>query len=75
MGGEFLEVTPPWRVVFTWTFEEGDLEPEASRVEVELRPDGDGTLLRLAHFAAASRHEDHEHGWSILLPKLQQLFP
>src|SRR4051794_39149003 len=38
--GEFVEVTPHTRVVFTWGFEGSEgLPPGASTVEVMLRPD------------------------------------
>src|SRR5215213_4023695 len=49
--GEYVEVVPNRRVVFTWGWEgEGHpLPPGASTVEVTLTPDGDGTLVRLRH--------------------------
>src|SRR6266508_6952237 len=48
--GEFVEIDPPRRVVFTWGWE-GDevVPPGSSTVEVTLERDGDATLLRLAH--------------------------
>src|SRR4051794_10661810 len=51
MSGSYVEVAPPRRVVFTWGFEpELFATPAASTtVEVTLTPDGDGTVLRLAH--------------------------
>jgi uncharacterized protein YndB with AHSA1/START domain len=70
MVGEFTEVTPVSRVVFTWGFEELALDPRTSRVEVDLEPDGDGTVLTLSHYAPSRHRADHEHGWSILLPRL-----
>ena len=49
--GEVLEIVPDRRLVFTWGWEGGALPvgPGESRVEISLEPDGDGTLLRLAH--------------------------
>ena len=40
--GEYLEVDPPNRVVFTWGFEgtEPFVEPGSTRVEVTLERDG-----------------------------------
>src|SRR5881275_931728 len=51
MAGSYVEVDPPRRVVFTWGFEpEVFATPaESTTVEVTLTPDGEGTLLHLAH--------------------------
>jgi uncharacterized protein YndB with AHSA1/START domain len=72
--GEFVEIDPPHRLVFTWGWEAGasPVAPGSSTVEFELTPDGDGTLLRFRHFnlpsveAAAS----HGHGWDHYLDRL-----
>src|SRR5437868_5585036 len=48
--GEFVEVDPPHRLVYTWGYEPGtaalgvhpEVPPGSSRVEVNLTPDGDG---------------------------------
>jgi uncharacterized protein YndB with AHSA1/START domain len=72
--GEFVEVVPHRRVVITWGWEEPDhnLAPGASRVEFDLEPDGDGTLLRLTHsgLPTAAQREQHFAGWSHFLPRL-----
>ena len=50
--GEFVEVDPPRRLVWTWGWEPGGLGQEApgsTTIEVELIPDGDGTTLRFTH--------------------------
>jgi len=48
--GEFVEIDPPRRLVFTWGWE-GDEEvpPGSSTVEVTLTRDGDATVPHLAH--------------------------
>ena len=48
--GEYVEIDPPRRVVFTWGWE-GDeqLPPGSSTVTIELVPDGDATIVRLTH--------------------------
>jgi uncharacterized protein YndB with AHSA1/START domain len=43
---EVLECSPPRRLVFTW-IDRDDGEP--MRVEIELRPEGSGTMLSLSH--------------------------
>jgi uncharacterized protein YndB with AHSA1/START domain len=73
--GEFVEVTPPSRVVFTWGFEgpDGLLPAGASTVEVTLTPDGDGTLLRLVHRdLPATAREQHGAGWDHFLERLRR---
>jgi uncharacterized protein YndB with AHSA1/START domain len=73
MRGEFVEVSPPHRVVFTWGFENSTVgvPPGASTVEVTLEPDGDGTRLRLVHrdLPDATR-QDHDAGWDAMLERL-----
>jgi uncharacterized protein YndB with AHSA1/START domain len=73
MRGEFLEVSPPSRVVFTWGFENADVgvEPGASTVEVTLAPDGEGTRVRLVHRGLpGSTRASHDAGWEELLGRL-----
>jgi uncharacterized protein YndB with AHSA1/START domain len=57
MLGEFLEVDPPHRLVFIWGWEmEMFSTPRQSTlVEVSLTPDGEGTIVQLAHRAPATR--------------------
>jgi uncharacterized protein YndB with AHSA1/START domain len=49
--GEFVEVDFPSRIVFTWGFERSlfDVPPQSTAVEVSFTPDGDDTIVRLAH--------------------------
>jgi uncharacterized protein YndB with AHSA1/START domain len=71
MRGEFVDVSPPTRVVFTWGFENSSVSPGSSTVEVTLEPDGDGTRLRLVHRELPdSTRPDHDAGWSTLLGRL-----
>jgi len=71
--GEFLEVVPYTRIVFTWGWE-GDgapLPPGASTVEITLTPDGGGTILRLRHSGLPpALHDIHAQGWDHFLPRL-----
>jgi uncharacterized protein YndB with AHSA1/START domain len=70
--GEYVEVDRPRRVVFTWGGEgTNPVPPGSSTVEVELTPDGDGTLLRLTHRGLPEAEvEEHAHGWDHFLPRL-----
>ena len=64
--GEYLEVDPPKRLVYTWRIENWaapggghhDLPSGTSRVEVSLTPDGDDTILRLRHHALLGARPD-----------------
>ncbi len=71
--GEYLEIVPYSRIVFTWGWE-GDgspLPPGASTVEITLTPDGRGTILRLRHFNLPQKEvEGHAEGWDHFLPRL-----
>jgi len=71
--GEYVEVDPPRRVVFTWGFA-GDgrvVGPGSSRIEVTLEPDGDGTLLELRHHdLPESARASHGEGWTHYLSRL-----
>lgn len=71
--GEYLEVVPNSRVVFTWGWEgaESPLPPGSSTVEVSLVPDGDGTLVRLRHTGLPAEIRDvHAAGWEHYLARL-----
>ena len=72
--GEFVELDPPRRVVFTWGWEAEDspVRPGSSTVEVTLEPDGEGTQVTLRHrdLPEASR-EAHSHGWGHYLERLE----
>jgi uncharacterized protein YndB with AHSA1/START domain len=71
--GEYVEVVPHSRVVFTWGWEnEGSTpRPGGSTVEISLIPDGDGTLVRLRHLGLdAEERTNHSQGWDQLLPGL-----
>jgi uncharacterized protein YndB with AHSA1/START domain len=71
--GEYVEVQPPHRVVFTWGYEgaERPVAAGSTRVEVTLEPDGEGTLLTLTHHGLPERARDaHSEGWAHYLARL-----
>lgn len=72
--GEYVEVSPPDRVVFTWGWEseESPVRPGASTVEVTLSADGEGTLVRLVHRDLPSEDSAgaHGEGWDHYLERL-----
>jgi uncharacterized protein YndB with AHSA1/START domain len=74
--GEYVELDPPRRVVFTWGWEgqesgEHAVPPGSSRVEVTLDPDADGTIVRLRHLdLPEGAREIHGQGWDLYLGRL-----
>jgi uncharacterized protein YndB with AHSA1/START domain len=73
MRGEFVEVSPPSRVVFTWGFrnEAREVRPGASTVEVTLEPRHGGTWLTLVHRdLPAPERASHDGGWDTMLGRL-----
>lgn len=73
--GEFIEVDRPRRIVYTWGWErsdqEGAIAPGSTRIEIELVPEGDGTMLRFRHdLPTAAAAESHANGWDHYLGRL-----
>lgn len=73
--GEFLEIDPPNRLVYTWGWEPGSqspVKPGSSTIEFELTPDGDGTRLRFRHSRLPNDEAavSHGHGWDHYLDRL-----
>lgn len=73
MSGEFVEVDPPRRIVFTWGWETElfATPPQSTIVEVSLTPEGEGTVVRLAHRRLQpGAVAFHRAGWEHYLPRL-----
>jgi uncharacterized protein YndB with AHSA1/START domain len=68
-SGEYLEVDPPKRVVFTWVSPYTGARP--SVVTVELVPAAGGTELFLSHRRLPiDAAESHQGGWGSMLDRL-----
>jgi uncharacterized protein YndB with AHSA1/START domain len=73
MTGEFVEVRPYERIVLTWGWEEELLAvpPQSTVVEISFVPDGQATIVRLAHRRLpAEAAAFHRAGWEHFLPRL-----
>jgi uncharacterized protein YndB with AHSA1/START domain len=75
MRGEFVELVPFERIVFSMGWDPGPgappVPPGSTRVEVTLTPDGDDTILALRHTGLpAEMREAHTAGWAHFLPLL-----
>lgn len=70
--GEFVELIPEERVVFTWGWvDHPGVPPGSSTVEIELSSTDGGTLLTLTHRDLPPDEIDlHVAGWNHYLPRL-----
>lgn len=73
--GQFVELVPDRRVVFSWGWIDHDgLPPGSTTVEIELIPAEGGTLIRLTHRGLPPEEIDlHTAGWNRYLPRLVAL--
>ena len=80
--GEYLEVKPPERIVFTWAWSKdkprgSKLHPESEEttVTVEFIARGDATELILSHavFGSAKDRDEHDRGWNGCLDVLAKV--
>ena len=75
--GEYVEVDPPARLAYTWTWEGEPAEmrgSEDTHVVVEFVPDGGGTLVLVTHseFADERIRDMHDAGWTACLDNLER---
>jgi uncharacterized protein YndB with AHSA1/START domain len=71
--GEFLEVVPDRKVVFTFGWDEADhpIPARSTEVEITLTPDGDKTRVRFVHRGLPDDAiSDHAQGWDHYLDRL-----
>jgi len=71
--GEYVEIDPPRRVVFTFGWESAGspVPPGSTIVEITLFPDGDGTRVRLVHSGVPDQiRTGSTEGWDHYLHRL-----
>lgn len=70
--GEFIDLIPNQRVVFTWGWVDHPVVPPGSTtVTIELSVEGAGTRLRLTHTGLPlDEVPTHTDGWNYYLPRL-----
>jgi uncharacterized protein YndB with AHSA1/START domain len=72
VSGVYREVVPNQKLVFTWAWKS---TPEReSLVTVEVKPDGDGSMLTLTHeqFADDEARDRHQQGWTGAMEKFEK---
>jgi uncharacterized protein YndB with AHSA1/START domain len=75
IGGEYREVVPGKKIVFTWKHCDDELwANRISIVTVEFSDRNGGTELRLKHEQLPSEEsrDDHNRGWNSVLDKLEK---
>lgn len=70
--GEFVELEPNRRIVFSWGWvDHPGVPPGSSTVEIELVAEGGGTMVTLTHTGLPPDEVDlHRLGWEHYLPRL-----
>jgi uncharacterized protein YndB with AHSA1/START domain len=72
-AGQFVEVVPNHRVVFTfgWDAPDNPVPPGSSTIEISLHPEGAKTRVRLVHRDLPEGVVgEHSHGWGHYLGRL-----
>lgn len=71
--GEYREIEPPHRLVYSWDWEEESIGE--TLVTVEFRDQGGSTEVVLTHerFPNAEAKSGHEDGWTSCLDRLERL--
>jgi uncharacterized protein YndB with AHSA1/START domain len=72
VSGVYREFVPGRKLVFTWAWK--SMPERESLVTVDLKPDGDGTLLTLTHeqFFDDDARNRHRQGWESAMDKLEK---
>ena len=75
LSGEFLEIDPPGRLVYTFRWEEPDPDDRETVVMLCLDAVGDGTEVSFSQgeFATEARLALHRSGWTDGFEKLREL--
>ena len=75
VSGEFLEITPPSRLAYTFRWDEPTADDRETVVTLTLDEVGEATelSLRQGEFATGERLDLHRRGWSDSLDKLSAL--
>jgi uncharacterized protein YndB with AHSA1/START domain len=71
--GEYVEIVPYRRIVFTWGWEgeHSPLPPGTTTVEVSFIEEGGHTIVRLKHLGLPPAQRGvHAEGWDHFLPRL-----
>jgi uncharacterized protein YndB with AHSA1/START domain len=73
LSGEFLEIDPPWHLVYTFNWDEPTPDDRETVADLVLAADGGGTRLALSQgpFLTGERLALHRDGWTESFEKLR----
>jgi uncharacterized protein YndB with AHSA1/START domain len=76
VSGEYREITPHERLVFTWRWETPDPNEPETLVTVEFIEGENSTEIRLKHelFTDVASRDKHGEGWAGCFDNLERLF-
>jgi uncharacterized protein YndB with AHSA1/START domain len=75
-SGHFVELVQDRLVVLSWGWESADypVPPGSTRVQIDLIPDGEGTLVRLPYTGLPpGMRDEHKLGWTFHLRQVDWL--
>src|SRR5438552_3058519 len=74
LSGEFLEVEPPTRIVYTFDWEEPDPDDQETVVTLTFERSGEDTrvVLDQSTFRTEARYELHRDGWTEAFERLER---
>ncbi len=75
--GEYREIDPPRRVVYTWDWEQGEYEVGETLITVDFNAVDGGTEVVMRHelLPTEKAAADHTQGWTSCLNRLENMFP
>lgn len=71
--GTFQQVTPPERLVYTWSVGTESSQPTLVSLDFKRHPEGTELVLRHERIASAVHRDGHAKGWNGCLDKLEAL--
>lgn len=73
--GTYLEIDPPRRLRYTWSWEEPEHDVGETVITIELHDRDGATELTMVHelFPSAEAMAEHEQGWTSCLDRLEAL--
>jgi uncharacterized protein YndB with AHSA1/START domain len=75
-GGEYREITPPTRLVFTWSWDDPRVGPGIQLIEVDFSENPDGTttvVMTNRGLPDDELRESHRDGWDSSFDNLTEL--